>query len=83
MLAHLTCWKALLAAATRCVISASKAHRVSAVNSAFQQLRQANIWSSRALTLSVDMLATCGLQTTHCRGQARALKAHRKFAPVS
>ena len=30
-------------------------HRVAAGNSAFQQLRQANIWSSRALTLSVKM----------------------------
>jgi len=30
-------------------------HRVAAANSAFQQLRWANIWSSRALTLSVKM----------------------------
>ena len=30
-------------------------HRVAAGNSAFQQFRQANLWSSRALTLSVKM----------------------------
>ena len=56
MLARLSCWKALFAAATRCVISALCALRsdiVTAANSAFQQLRRAIIWSSRALTLSV------------------------------
>ena len=36
-----------------CTLDAEVKHRVAAGNSAFQQLRQANIWSSRALTLSV------------------------------
>jgi len=38
-----------------CTIDAEITHRVAAANSAFQQLRRANIWSSRALTLSVKM----------------------------
>ena len=36
-----------------CTLDAEITHRVVAANSAFQQLRRANIWSSRALTLSV------------------------------
>ena len=36
-----------------CTLDAEITHRVAAANSAFQQLRRANIWSSRALTLSV------------------------------
>ena len=38
-----------------CTLDAEITHRVAAANSAFQQLRRANIWSSRALTLSVKM----------------------------
>ena len=38
-----------------CTLDAKITHRVVAANSAFQQLRRANIWSSRALTLSVKM----------------------------
>ena len=55
MLARLSCWKALFPAATRRALDAEIRHRVAAANSAFQQLRRANIWSSRALTLSVQM----------------------------
>ena len=38
-----------------CTLDAEVRHRVAAGNSAFQQLTQPNIWSSRALTLSVKM----------------------------
>ena len=38
-----------------CTLDAEITHRVAAANSAFQQLRRANIWSSRALTLSVKI----------------------------
>ena len=38
-----------------CTLDAESKHRVAAGNSAFQQLRQANMWSSRALTLSDKM----------------------------
>ncbi|DBA66319.1 TPA: hypothetical protein ACH3X2_14336 [Trebouxia sp. C0005] len=38
-----------------CTLDAKMTHRVTAANSAFQQLRRVNIWSSRALTLSVKM----------------------------
>ena len=38
-----------------CTLDAEIKHRVAAGNSAFQELRQANIWSCRALTLSVKM----------------------------
>ena len=38
-----------------CTLDAEITHRVVAANSAFQQLRRANIWSSRALTLPVKM----------------------------
>ncbi len=37
-----------------CTLDAGISYRVAAANSAFQQLRQANIWSSRALTLSAQ-----------------------------
>ena len=37
------------------ILDAEITHRVAAANNAFQQLRQANVWSSRALTLSVKM----------------------------
>ena len=43
-----------------CTLDAEITHRVVAANSAFQQLRRANIWSSRALTLSFKM------QFSHC-----------------
>lgn len=36
-------------------LDAEITHRVAAADSAFQQLRQANIWSSRGLTLAVRM----------------------------
>ena len=55
MLSRPSCWKALFPAATRCALDAEITHRVAAANSAFQQLKRANIWSSRALTLSVQM----------------------------
>ena len=45
----LNCWAAF---SPDCTLDAEIKH---AANSAFQQLRQANIWSSRALTLSVKM----------------------------
>ena len=38
-----------------CTLDAEITHRVTAANSAFQQLRRVNIWSSRALTLFVKM----------------------------
>jgi len=38
-----------------CTFDAEITPRVAAANSAFQQLRRANIWSSEALTLSVRM----------------------------
>ena len=38
-----------------CTLDAEITHRVAAANSAFQQLRQASIWISRALTLSVKV----------------------------
>ena len=38
-----------------CTLDAEVKHTVAAGKSAFQQHRQANIWSSRALTLSVKM----------------------------
>ena len=38
-----------------CTLDAEITHRVAAASSAFQQLRRANTWSSRALTLSVAM----------------------------
>ena len=38
-----------------CTSNADITHRVDAANSAFQQIRQASIWSTRALTLSVNM----------------------------
>jgi len=38
-----------------CTLDAELTHRVTAANSAFQQLSQVNIWSSRALTLFVKM----------------------------
>ena len=38
-----------------CALDAEITHRVTAANSAFQQLRRINIWSSRALTLFVKM----------------------------
>jgi len=38
-----------------CTLNAEITHRVIAANSAFQQLRRVNIWSSRALTLFVKM----------------------------
>ncbi len=41
--------------ASDCTLDAEITHWVAAANSAFQQLRRANIWSSRALTLSVKM----------------------------
>ena len=41
--------------ASDCTQDAEITHRVAAANRAFQQLRQANIWSIRALTLSVKM----------------------------
>ena len=40
---------------SHCTLDAVMTHRVVAANSAFQQLRQANIWSSRTLALSVKM----------------------------
>ena len=36
-----------------CTLDAEITHRVTAANSAFQQLRQVNIWPSRAFTLFV------------------------------
>ena len=39
----------------RCIYGAEMSQRVAAANSGLQQLRQANIWFSRALTLSVMM----------------------------
>ena len=41
--------------ASDCTSDAEITHRVAAANSAFQQSRRVNIWSSRALTLSVEM----------------------------
>ena len=41
--------------ASDCTLDAEITHTVVAANSAFQQLRRTNIWSSRALTLSVEM----------------------------
>ena len=38
-----------------CTLNAEITHHIAAANSAFQQLRRANIWSSRALTLSLKM----------------------------
>ena len=38
-----------------CTLDAEITHQVTAANSAFQQLRRVNIWSSRALTLSVKV----------------------------
>ncbi len=38
-----------------CTLDAEITHRVTAANSAFQQLTRVNIWSSRALTLFVKM----------------------------
>jgi len=38
-----------------CTLDTEITHRVTAANSAFQQLRRVNIWSSRALTLFVKM----------------------------
>jgi len=38
-----------------CTLDAELTHRVTAANSAFQQLSRVNIWSSRALTLFVKM----------------------------
>ena len=38
-----------------CTLDAEVTHRVGAANGAFQQLRRANIWSSKALTLSVEV----------------------------
>ena len=38
-----------------CTLDAEITHQVTAANSAFQQPRRANIWSSRALTLSVEV----------------------------
>ena len=38
-----------------CTLDAEITHRVAAANGAFQQLRWAGIWISRALTLSVKM----------------------------
>ena len=38
-----------------CTLDAEITHSVAAANSALRQLRWANIWSSRALTLSVKM----------------------------
>ena len=55
MLACLSCWNALFTADTRCALDAEITHRVAAASSAFQQVRWANIWSSRALTLSMEI----------------------------
>ncbi len=38
-----------------CTLDTKITHWIVAANSAFQQLRRANIWSSRALTLSVKV----------------------------
>ena len=38
-----------------CTLDAEITHKVAVANGAFQQLRQANVWSSKALILSVQM----------------------------
>jgi hypothetical protein len=38
-----------------CTLDAEITHRVAAANNAFQQLRRANIWSCRALTLTLSV----------------------------
>ncbi len=61
---------------SNCTLDAVITHGVAAANSAVQQLRRANIWSSRALTLSVKM------QFFQCIGMSVLLYYGKTWAVV-
>ena len=66
-----------------CTLDAEIKHRVAAGNSAFQQIRQANTWSSRSLTLSVNAVLSldCDVSSLYA-GETWAV-GHKTFTPLA